>query len=482
MANLDSLSSDVLLNIVSCVDHVRDLAALSTQCGRLYQIIDMPTRHRYYRIRPNSRKSTVHAYTLLTEILKKPTLGSYVRQLELNREIDFRPNLRVDEEDDDENGALLRAAMKAAGFPDSVVKRDLMGSTVGMLLITVCPNIESLIICDNPQPRIRDVLAKANSKKSTSGYLQNLRDVKVRPDESYGPQFYNSADVMGAMRLFHRLPSIQTIALDGAQLDYDGPFKLTPGASNITRVRLGHSRICSVNLASIIRHSKALKGFKHSIGGRAGINELTSSFWVKPKTLGRALRYHKSTLQVLDIDVDYATPIQPTKPDDETEVMTEDEDTYIYQNDSDFEDADIRESKPTKPTKPQKFGSAIGSLHDFTALTHLSIGIIFLTGPGLSRLSLRDRNREYPQAPCRLIDCLPPSLEFLCLRGYREGNEHHTSMVSELMEKKAKRLPNLKEVQGVGEFISSAESEVDPDDLERIWKETDVWASDVDVP
>ncbi|KAM5357308.1 hypothetical protein ACJZ2D_016394 [Fusarium nematophilum] len=58
------------------------------------------------------------------------------------------------------------------------------------------------------------------------------------------------------------------------------------------------------------------------------------------------------------------------------------------------------------------------------------------------------------QPALRLIEILPPSLKHLCLYGYEKGESAYVDgEIEELLEKKAERLPDLKEVRGVDEMV-----------------------------
>lgn len=75
-----------------------------------------------------------------------------------------------------------------------------------------------------------------------------------------------------------------------------------------------------------------------------------------------------------------------------------------------------------------------------------------------------------PSASYRLIDALPPNLEFLRLYGYKKGEvDVIDGYVNELLEKKADRFPKLREIEGVDEFLPGVPGtygeEVEDDDI-----------------
>lgn len=94
------------------------------------------------------------------------------------------------------------------------------------------------------------------------------------------------------------------------------------------------------------------------------------------------------------------------------------------------------------------YNNTIGSLHDFKALTHLSIGIKLLLGPPGSI------------TPFRLVDALPKSLRSLTIRGYTKGAvAKYDAAIEELLARRTEVLPALVEIWGVEECIPGADVE-----------------------
>ncbi|KAK2758724.1 hypothetical protein FQN54_003414 [Arachnomyces sp. PD_36] len=467
MRTLDDLPDEILVNIIERIDGIQDFAALSAQCRRLYRIVDMPVRRRYHRIRYSSEQHAL-AYTLLIEILKNPRLGRYVRELEINTSLDLRYYRRRNQEPA-ANQKLLYSAMEAAGVDLSKLDEYHCKGLEGMLCITLCPNIRSLRIREHPYPPAEMILTRANAKGATSGYLQNLKEVQILCDYEQGnfrDSYYNDFDFAKMIKFFHRLPSIQTVRVGGIHVDEEPTTILLPKKSNVSRIIMENSVTFPNILEQIIRHPKALEVFQYTIGGRHNIDsEFAPSI---PAQLGRALQYQKSTLRVLDLDTD-------------TELIWPDafgrwflQQSYAdftnVEDDSDLDDEDNVEDF-TSP--PLKVDPSIGSFHDFTSLTHLSIGITLLTG---RVVSMHRPGGNYPPPPIRLVDSLPPSLEFLCIRGYREGEDAYlTSMVSELMERRAERFPRLKEVQGVSEYVENGSSLNLGSEPQSVYEEPEIW-------
>lgn len=77
-----------------------------------------------------------------------------------------------------------------------------------------------------------------------------------------------------------------------------------------------------------------------------------------------------------------------------------------------------------------------------------------------------------PSASYRLVDALPPNLEFLRLYGYKRGQfPNIDAHVTELLEKKDERFPRLKGIEGVDEFLPGVPGQYGPEpDEEDVWK------------
>ncbi|KAJ6113908.1 hypothetical protein N7523_007225 [Penicillium sp. IBT 18751x] len=68
-----------------------------------------------------------------------------------------------------------------------------------------------------------------------------------------------------------------------------------------------------------------------------------------------------------------------------------------------------------------------------------------------------------------LAECLPVSLEYLCVRGYeREVNTEHDEQMDTLMALYKSGSSNLNEVVGYEELIPHSDH-VKPDDEDRLW-------------
>lgn len=98
----------------------------------------------------------------------------------------------------------------------------------------------------------------------------------------------------------------------------------------------------------------------------------------------------------------------------------------------------------------RKYGDTIGSLHDFTSMTSLHIGVRLLLGPQIGHYSSTTdiyylAAASAPSAPFRLIDALPPTLKYICIRGYAAGTDPAwDEQINELMQKKSREITSSK--------------------------------------
>jgi hypothetical protein len=171
------------------------------------------------------------------------------------------------------------------------------------------------------------------------------------------------------------------------------------------------------------------------------------------KTLGKAIWSSRSSLRKLDIDVDSMLSDDNHDKEEYVERRTEEED-YIeepYWRDEYFRQDEADSPGPLELYEvpdDRTYNNTIGSLHDFEALTNLSLGVKLLLGPPGSI------------TPFRLVDALPKSLRSLTIRGYTKGVvAKYDAAIGELLACRAEVLPALAEVSGVEELIPSADVE-----------------------
>ncbi|KAK3627820.1 triosephosphate isomerase [Elasticomyces elasticus] len=336
------------------------------------------------------------------------------------------------------------------------------------LLLMLCENIESLTYSASPYSYMPDdggeytqhillrTLLRNNNGQLPDKHLQRLRHVRILPEHDLwydDDRTYSHMDVLGQVRLFHRLPGIESIAMDGIEIHGGADYQefMPPATSNIRTIRIGHSMLASDILASLIRMPKQLEEFAYSVGGRDtrdGGHDMFSA-----RTIGKALGDQRESLRVLDIDAD--DQLTDDRHDIEShEEFLEQRKDYIddpYWYDEWFK---LDEEASTGPLHvhdlpdTRVYDNTIGSLHDFAKLSELSIGVKLLLGPPES------------STPFRLVDALPQSLEYLLIRGYTRGKvAKYDEAIDELIALRAERLPVLREIQGVEESIPSTEIE-----------------------
>ncbi|KAJ2998408.1 hypothetical protein NUW58_g334 [Xylaria curta] len=326
------------------------------------------------------------------------------------------------------------------------------------LLLIICPNIEILKYEEGSRV-VESVLRRNNYGLLPGAHLQKLRDVTILPtsDDILGDErFYTNVDIMAMLRLFHRLPAIESMSIDAALSENDGGYvqRFPPGTSNLKRVSITHSIYGTDVIGPLIKVPKRLEKFTFTTGGRCNYDGGYTARCAE--TIGRALYEHRSSLRKIDIDIDEYIGGEETEEEGQNG-----KDEWYHR------DMEISTGPPATNRAPntREYGKTIGSMHDFEALTHLSIGIGLLLGVN-----------ERGEAPFRLVDALPKSLEYLLIRGYERGAvARYDAQIDELLLLRQDRLPSLKELHGLDETIPIAVSIEDPDDNEEgLWR-PDIW-------
>ncbi|KAK0775587.1 triosephosphate isomerase [Friedmanniomyces endolithicus] len=340
------------------------------------------------------------------------------------------------------------------------------------LLLMHCSNIESLTysVCpytynaDRQAPYrahvLEQTLLRNNYGKLPETHLQRLRHVRLLPETGLrydDARTYSHMDILGQLRLFHRLPNIESLAIDGITTNggADHLEHFPPHTSNLKAIHVGHSMLPSTLVAVLIRIPKRLEEFTHFVGGRDTRDGGRNLF--SARTLGKALWDQRASLRKLDIDVDGL--LQDDKYD------RQDYERYLKQSrrgDTNeppyWYDEWFRLDEQASAGGPwhvhdlpdtREYSGTIGSLHDFEKLTHLSLGVKLLLGSPESK------------TPFRLVEALPRSLESLLIRGYTRGQTpKYDEAIGELVALCSEQLPALKDIRGLEECIPSADVEV----------------------
>lgn len=332
-------------------------------------------------------------------------------------------------------------------------RNSLFAHHAAAMLIALCPNIERLTVRDPGfNSPIKDVLIKNNYNQLPGRFLQKLKHVSLLATDDVflvDDRLFTTMDFLGLFRLFHRLPDVQSIDVGGIAEDVDdGGWSMHPPyTANYSTIHITHSDLSSAFLTALIGAPKTLRDFKMSVGRRATIDDGFSE--MRLRDLGMTLYLQKDTLEKLDLDVDDYVYVGGEETESDIAVHAAQEaaklewhygDVYFLLDATDSPGPLPLSNAPLTRT----YGSTIGSLHDFAALTHLAIGIKTLLGPT-------------GEPPFRLVNALPNSLQSLVLRGYEAGvNSVHDAHVQELMNKRREALPNLSEIQGVDVVIPNS--------------------------
>ncbi|KAL3455979.1 hypothetical protein BJX64DRAFT_271426 [Aspergillus heterothallicus] len=515
MPSLTSLPRDVHQHIISYLLSVRDVASLSKTCKALHHMCDMELRHEYHSVKIEGNRGSLNiAYDLLIGILRRPVLGHYIRHVEVRAREPRRLAYKEQEpqrEIDEEELNLLRGAIRNAGFEGeeegpmlnmlaqrmsyehfkfgTVLQRRNMDTVfvpqaLAALIVSVAPFLESLSTSPTgchvytrpgaaPPPRalypLDNLLRRVNSNpENPFPYLQNLRKVYIinNPDGIYQDnRFYISMDLFTCITAIDNLPSIESIATDVIEEDGNGLSSLPRFSSQLTTLAIHHSSIPSSYLVSLICSCKTLRNLGFSVGGRCTNSGGHPMF--NPKPVLQALLYHKTTLENLDLDVDsYIFAFDP-HVDEENELHT----TERY--DRDYDDTDAGSPQLSPPT----LRTQSGSLHSFSNLRHLSIGV------GLLFYFARGVTPGTPTPPLHsgfsLLATLPPNLESLCIRGYKRGDVPARDVAIEELVEAIKAGGVELELSGVVETVPRGENVDDPDGQPHLlWRPREEGASE----
>ncbi|KAM5345860.1 hypothetical protein ACJ41O_011721 [Fusarium nematophilum] len=267
--------------------------------------------------------------------------------------------------------------------------------------------------------------------------LQNLKRIEMIEGVNSFMDPPGHDDFTTPFYFLGHLPALEELVADAVIEYQNDPFPYEKGSSNVKRIEIRHTDLATETVSKILQIPRGLEEFTLSLGGVFFPDGGSPS--IELGSLRKNLALHKETLKKLDLDVNIAL----SWPYDDEEEEEEDED------EEDEEDRDGERPSKMPRLFRAKPRTTLGSLADFQALTHLSIGPKVLIPSGEP-----SKKPSKSQPALRLIEILPPSLKHLCLYGYEKGESAYVDgEIEELLEKKAERLPDLKEVRGVDEMV-----------------------------
>ncbi|KAH6657862.1 hypothetical protein BKA67DRAFT_533049 [Truncatella angustata] len=381
-------------------------------------------------------------------------------------------------------------------------------SAATVILLALCENIRILYMGGvRHETPLHQFLLKNNYELLHHPVLRNVKCVEIIPScytrWNYDGVYYD-LEFMEYFKYFHRLPNLHTVTMEGIGEYQAESCVFPPATSNLKKLHIGHTDMSSWMFRGILSIPKALEELSISEGGFSHMDGGNSILY--PKHLRMALLEHRETLRVLDLDLGRCLPEidstwarnayynTPASSIDHGHGSFCAEVYQEYQDDEYFR-LDLAKSKrplyANKVPDTQKYGYTIGSLHDFISLTHLSINFRLLFGPSKEQDNENPALYLYPnpirrlaeEPTSRLIDTLPPNLEYLCLYNYNRGeNRDIDEQVEELMEKRNGRLPKLLVVKGVEEEVVGVTAQYDDEIPEgEHWERPEVDLSCVEV-
>lgn len=289
-----------------------------------------------------------------------------------------------------------------------------------MMLAANAPNLESLSTYPLALPRnmLKSLLQRASKAAPGSiSYCQNLKEINFHPDDELDQgTTYVEMPYYDLLNVVRKLPAIESVAFILACWSNEAGFPLPPRCANYSKISFTHSLMQEHDLCQIIESSKTLKSFTFTIDGRKDPERIVPILSVTP--ILQSLWFHRHTLEVLDLDMEYCTNWQEfydTKYQlDEDEGIDEDEQEFYEEQYAD----ELRDLATQKLEAPP---SCI-SLKDFPKLKSLSLGVhtlcYFARGVGSSQDRFPDG--RISSRSFNLADHLPPNLESLRVYGRGE--------------------------------------------------------------
>lgn len=443
----------------------------------------------YSRVRICSCKDVEHLYRLLQAFTQDPARANIVTEVVIDtsdwRQADWPLSYKDEVEErtgyeeladppevrlrryagrldlDNKTNAQVIKSLDRKRHEDALRIRDEseFASTLIILLFSLCENISTLYLAEYLyQQPVLNYLLRGNYGQMRNPPLQKLKNVRFINSVWTDERVYGTIEILQYLQLVHRLPALETVTMDAIQSYQADRTFFIPGTGNMKKMEITHCDIPGDFLALMISIPKALEEFKLSIGGLWSTD--SGQPFVRPFHIGQALYAHRKSLRLLDIDLDMVVQDTPdlfwdTKDKEKEKENDSDwlvKDQYDqYGRDRIALDKEISINPERSDSK--EYGRTIGSLYDFPQLTHLSISIITLLG---SRDEWQTPNRLLKPAPFRLVDGLPPSLEYLCIYGYVRGsNVDVDEQIEELLARKDEKLSRLKVIKGVDEHIPS---------------------------
>lgn len=341
----------------------------------------------------------------------------------------------------------------------------LIAQALAAIFISVAPSLVSLAMTQPSKTwsshrgyyPLEQFLLQANSNPEDKPYLRDLREVYIMADEAGlfesgehdDDRFYIHIDFLDCFRMFDRLPSIESVGVDGITDDDQDEPMIEQGLSKMTALRINHSALSELYLARAILACKSLKIFQYTIGGRG---QLEPRGHINNKTFSKAILKHKNTLEVLDVNSE----------NDFSHYGSEDDDYDIEGPDQLLEYLEEGEDEDTTEFL-RSFWENHGSLKEFPKLNSLSLGI------GLLMYLAHGANGTWDDDECGLANGLPQTLEYLTIRGYERGEvPRHDAQIDSLMSAYNSGSLGLKEVRGVDTMIPFAEHhDIDGDESGR---------------
>ncbi|KAM0542949.1 hypothetical protein ACHAPJ_012555 [Fusarium lateritium] len=387
-------------------------------------------------------------------------LHQYVRSLALDDKTTAQLILRLDQK----QRQMADTSEEAGEKHEKINEKFTAAATV--LLLSLCENISTLYLGQTlVDEMLMEYILNINYKQIKNPGLQKLQHVRLIAGSVIDETVYGNIEILQYLQLIHRLPVLESVTLEAIEEYQANRYFFVSRSGNMKKLEITHCDISGYLLAVIISIPQALEELKLSLGGLCAMDG--GRPLVRPYQIAKALAAHRNSLRVLDIDLDFVVQdttdeLWDASEDNENDNGGIESDYDDYGRDRLASDRAISSNHGIGIGEAKTYGRTIGSLHDFPHLTHLSISVITLLG---SYNNYEPPYRLLKPAPFRLVDALPPSLEYLCIYGYIRGqNPDADDHINELLEKKGEKLSKLEVIKGVDEHVPSMRDVFGTDD------------------
>jgi len=263
---------------------------------RVFACRSIYTPPNYSRVQISSEEDTKRLYSLLQSYIEDPSRAKAVTEVVIDatpwiyastsklpdyeelptsmgyEELADHPEVRLrryarhlnlGDETADQVDNILSWKRREYGF--KLQKESEFSIAMIILLFSLCENISTLYLAEYLQQPVLDYMLKANYAQMKSPPLQKLQSVRLFAGARVDERIYSAFNILEFMQLIHRLPALESVAMDGLS-DYQAERRFfVPGTGNMKRLEITHCDISPSFLAVLISIPKALEELEKSM-------------------------------------------------------------------------------------------------------------------------------------------------------------------------------------------------------------------------